>query len=326
MIKKCLGCGITLQDQNEQKLGFVKDLSMDYCMRCFRLKHYHEIGKIKFSLTNEEIIQEVNQNTGFVFFVVDVLNMYSESISLYKKITLPKMFVISKIDLLPRSISLSKIKNWLRKTFDIKEDILFIQNKSTSAKKIMQIIAEKKEKNFYFLGLTNAGKSTLLNNILKEVETNHKEITVSEIPNTTLDFIKIPLPNKKTILDSVGFTYPYAFEETNLIQKSVIKREIKPRTFDLKQEAILSLEDKVYVKMAERNSLTWYGSDHLSLKRIYVEPKEEAFSIKVSKETNLHIKGVGFFYIKNAGTVLLWGINKENVTTIPSFLGSGNYE
>ena len=42
MIKKCMGCGLILQDKDEFSPGYTPDLKKDYCRRCFRLKNYGE--------------------------------------------------------------------------------------------------------------------------------------------------------------------------------------------------------------------------------------------------------------------------------------------
>ena len=39
--KYCSGCGIKLQNENETKKGFVKDLSHELCLSCFRLKKWN---------------------------------------------------------------------------------------------------------------------------------------------------------------------------------------------------------------------------------------------------------------------------------------------
>ena len=42
MTKKCLGCGVILQDSNNNKEGYVDTLDKDICERCFKLKYYGE--------------------------------------------------------------------------------------------------------------------------------------------------------------------------------------------------------------------------------------------------------------------------------------------
>ena len=325
MSKKCFGCGISLQVADSSKLGFVKSLDMDYCMRCFRLKNYHENSKLAFEVDNFKILEKVNKGQGKVFFFIDILNIYQETISLFSKVKLPKVLVISKIDVLPKNISLKVIENYLRKYFHVQEEILFVQKKKSSAKKVYEYISKDKWENFYFLGLTNAGKSSLLNLLLEELVTNSKPITVSEIPNTTLDFIEISLPNKKKIQDSVGLTYNYCFQEFEMLQKNLVKKEIKPKNFYLKKGTILALENQIFLKLDDVNSITWFGSENLEIKKIYKE-RGEYISFSVPEKTNVYLKGVGFFYVKNRAVVQIAGLKKENIAIESSFLGGNFYE
>ena len=156
MSKKCVGCGAVLQTENREKPGYTKSFDMDYCMRCFRLKHYHEKNDVSIMIDPDKIIKTVNEDHGFVFFFLDILNIYEENLAYFRRITQPKILVISKIDVIPKNISLKNIENWLRKHFKILEPILFVQGKKTSAKKIRNLIEENEAKKFYFLGITNA--------------------------------------------------------------------------------------------------------------------------------------------------------------------------
>ena len=156
-----------------------------------------------------------------------------------------------KIDILPKNISLKVVENYLRNHFHIQEEILFVQRKRNSTKKIYEHIEKDASSNFYFLGLTNAGKSSLLNLLLEELVENSKPITVSEIPNTTLDFIQISLPNKKKIQDSVGFTYDYCFKDFEMLQKILVKKEIRPKNFYLKNITVLKMYGKEFNNIYE---------------------------------------------------------------------------
>ena len=40
--KKCLGCGVVLQDENILQEGYTTSLENDICQRCFRMKNYGE--------------------------------------------------------------------------------------------------------------------------------------------------------------------------------------------------------------------------------------------------------------------------------------------
>ena len=42
MIKKCTGCGITLQTEDINKEGYTENIDNELCLRCFKLKNYGE--------------------------------------------------------------------------------------------------------------------------------------------------------------------------------------------------------------------------------------------------------------------------------------------
>ncbi|WP_249026574.1 GTPase [Thomasclavelia cocleata] len=55
----------------------------------------------------------------------------------------------------------------------------------------------------YIVGVTNVGKSSLINALLKHYGTGDDTlITTSEFPGTTLDLIEIPLDNQSYLYDS----------------------------------------------------------------------------------------------------------------------------
>ena len=214
MNKICLGCGKILQNTNEKELGYTTCLKNKYCRRCFRLKYYGEKKEEK--VDELEILKRVNKGTGIVFFLIDFLNINKETIALFKKIKLKKVLVISKSDILRKEMKFSKIILWLQKVYKIEESILFINNKNNLASNnIFKIMDEENIKVAYIMGITNAGKSTLMNKILKKYEIK-KEILASNKPNTTLDFIKIKIADY-IIYDTPGFSYPN--ENLNIISK-----------------------------------------------------------------------------------------------------------
>ena len=103
MSKICMGCGIALQDSDEQALGYTPNLENNYCKRCFRLKNYGE-KRIEERILDEDILKKVNSNTGMAFFFVDFFNINSYYLSLYQKIKITKVLVISKSDIFRKEI------------------------------------------------------------------------------------------------------------------------------------------------------------------------------------------------------------------------------
>ena len=60
----------------------------------------------------------------------------------------------------------------------------------------------------YVMGAANVGKSSFINRLLDLKQKNNKrsvpQATVSNLPGTTLDFLKIKLPNGITMIDTPG--------------------------------------------------------------------------------------------------------------------------
>ena len=77
-MKKCKGCGITLQNKEKESLGYVVDLDQDYCQRCFRLSHYGDISHFKTNyVSNEKILKIYNRYSSSLFVVIiDIIDAF----------------------------------------------------------------------------------------------------------------------------------------------------------------------------------------------------------------------------------------------------------
>ena len=45
-MSKCIGCGISLQFDDKEKLGYTTSIDSNLCERCFRLKNYGEYKEV----------------------------------------------------------------------------------------------------------------------------------------------------------------------------------------------------------------------------------------------------------------------------------------
>ncbi len=228
--------------------------------------------------------------------MIDFLHLHKISLDYYQQIKLPKLLLISKLDSIPKCLKKEKIKSFLWDHYQIK-DVYFVQkNSQSSLKRIINQIEKTKENNIYFAGLTNAGKSTLLNNLFPQ-----KKITTSELPNTTVGFFKVGSIHEKNIFDTPGIG-ERALENIETIKKQNVEKEIRPRTYPFKNTASLIIDDSVRISLKEPGNLTWFSSDKIKMIKVYEKNNKlkEAAKIIVSvpKETNVHIKNLGFIYLK----------------------------
>src|SRR5574344_1367004 len=240
-IKKCLGCGATLQFNDQDAIGFIpeaKYLNSSYCQRCYRLKNYNKKNVSIPNQDNGQIIKNINRRKGYVFFLVDLFNINQEVINTFLSIKLPKTLLVNKSDLIPKGVHLNNIEKNIRQIYLIKEPLQFISTKrGISQEKLFQPVFNMHLKNAYILGYTNAGKSSLINNIMGE-----DKILTSNMPNTTLDFINIKV-NNLNIYDTPGFTLKKVFYQNNdwdLIKKINDSKMYKPLTYQTKNNQIFN--------------------------------------------------------------------------------------
>lgn len=81
------------------------------------------------------------------------------------------------------------------------------QNKHAIKEVIDKIEHYRKGRDVYVVGVTNVGKSTLINAIIQEITGDQNVITTSRFPGTTLDKIEIPLDDGSYIYDTPGIIH-----------------------------------------------------------------------------------------------------------------------
>ena len=189
-MNKCRGCG-TLIDNN------------NLCERCFRIKNYNDYKAV--SKTNSDfipILENINKTNDLVLLVVDLFNIGNLSI-IRKYLKNDILLVLTKRDLLPKSVSLDKLYNYDYK-IDFIDKIIISSNKNYNFDELLEKInMYKKTNNVYVVGYTNAGKSTMINKLIYNYSDLKTEITTSPLPSTTLNTIEIKL-NDITLIDTPG--------------------------------------------------------------------------------------------------------------------------
>lgn len=252
---RCIGCGAVIQTSDKNEPGYTPASALKrgvasgelYCQRCFRLRHYNEVAPV--SLTDDDFLRLLNQLgqvDALVVYVVDIFDVTGSLIpGLHRFVgNNPVLLVGNKEDLLPRSLRRSKLRDWLRQQVN-QAGIHPVKTDLVSAKKNYQIdslLADiekyRQGRDVYVVGVTNVGKSTLINTIIKQRTGVKDLITTSRFPGTTLDKIEIPLDDGHQLVDTPGIIHEE--QMAHILPADDLKivspqREIKPRTYQLEE-------------------------------------------------------------------------------------------
>ena len=319
MSKICFGCGVKLQCTDKEKDGYVPSERYDtakYCMRCFKMIHYGKYEKNREPKSIASIVNAVNKNAHFVVFLTDFINIFDDVIKIFKSIKVPKVLVVSKSDIIPKNVSFSQVKNYLRVLYGIKEDIVFTSNKS-NLNTFLKTLYGKDE--VYFLGLTNSGKSTLINSMLTKFGSKNNMLTTSYKENTTMDFVRIKIGNM-TVIDSPGFV----IDNFELDKSTNIDSEIRPITYQNNAPCTYNLGGLFDIKIDGSKSAVFYFSKHIEIKRLY-NKEMIGFTFKVKGNSDIVICGLGFIKITTDASVTVPGNIMKYINIRPSIVG-GKYE
>ncbi len=305
-MNKCNSCGAILQDKDINKEGYVNDISLNLCERCFRIKHYNDYKIIpKENKDFEQIFNNINSKD-LVILVTDVFHLDINNILKYLKN--PILLVISKRDIMPKVMNENRLLNYINNK-QIIDKILISSYKNYNLDELLDKIKKyKTSKNVYIVGYTNSGKSTLINKLLYNYSSNNLELTTSILPSTTLSTINIELFNDLTLIDTPGIINDNDLSssiDTNMLKKIIPKKQIKPITFQAKKKQYIIIDNILKLEVNDVD-LTIYMSNNLKIDRIY-KYNELNKKISVKKTEDLVIEGVGFITF-NKDTIIHYEI------------------
>ena len=315
--KKCLGCGIILQDVNLLQEGYTTSLENDLCQRCFRMKNYGEYQVV--TKSNEEyldILKDVAETKDLVLYVTDLLNLEKDIEEIRNLIPNKMILVLNKIDVLPKSVKEEKLIKYLESMdINFEEVIVISANKNYNIDYLLKRIKyHQTSKNVYVVGHTNAGKSSLINKLIKNYSENTQELTMSPLPSTTLNMVTIEINDYLTLIDTPGLVESGSIlnqVDEKMMKKISPKKEIKPRTYQIRKGQSIVIEDLIRIDYVEgeKNSFTLFMSNDLKVKRLLnLFNNEELYdknkiTYNMKYDEDLVISGLGFIKIVSKGTI-----------------------
>lgn len=325
--KECKGCGSILQTEYSGQEGFVKSSvydKSDYCERCFKIIHYGEYSVLDKKIDTDGIIRNINSDkVASVAFLVDSLNI-NENIKKYiNKFKNNKYILITKRDVLPKSLKEKKIISYVKENICDTENIMCVSSyKNYNIDAFLNKVEKDNVKRLYIVGFTNSGKSTFINHLLTS-NLKAPTITTSAIPNTTASYITIKLNKNLTIVDTPGFIDDkaiYNFVEYNKTLKFYPKKEIKVKTFQVRSGYAIVVNDILRIENigTKMNSFSFYMNDKLRYEK--VKSKNDKLKIlpnsnkSIEEPTDILINGLGFVRITKPGDIRVYALDSKLVT------------
>ena len=297
-MSKCIGCGVELQNVNPYKDGYVEDMDYVLCERCFIIKNYGQNKVVKKSNVDYmNIIGNIRDND-VVVYVSSLLTLNLDFVDKFKRVIL----VLTKRDLLPKSIKDGKIVNYIKKRYSNIEDIIVVSAyKKFNLDQLYNKLTDYKNRDIYFVGITNSGKSTLINEMIKSYNGYKGDITMSNYPSTTLGVLDVNIGDID-VKDTPGIVIENSiinYLDNKNIKKVNSKKEIKPITIQIENTGAVLIDELIRLEYeTEKASMTFYVSNNLKVDGISMKNPRlaEQYIRKYVIEDNqdLVIEDIGF--------------------------------
>lgn len=325
MNKVCIGCGSKLQTLDKNKEGYINPKVYEkatLCERCFKIKYYGEAYVTDNPKDKTSLIKMINDSKKSVVYLVDTLTISKETLSVIDSLSNKVYLVLTKKDLLPKSVKNSKLKEYISNLTLIKDVFVISALKNNGVTEVYNELIKNNEKSVYVIGYTSSGKSTFINKLLM-LNGKSGNITTSSLPNTTLECINIKLNDKLTLIDTPGFVSEnssYNFIDVDIYKKLLPKSVIKPKVYTIKKDFMIILGDILRIEnnSNEDVNLVFYFKNEIKLNKMRSIRNEllkdkDKLDVKVS-DKDIILEGLGYIKVVGYANLTMYTLNKKMIS------------
>ncbi|MBR0137623.1 MAG: 50S ribosome-binding GTPase [Erysipelotrichaceae bacterium] len=282
--KYCKGCGIRLQNEDPEKEGYVVREDMEYCQRCFKMRHYNQHNQFEKKITEDDVFDLLNKQEGEFVWIIDAFDCQSALNSRFSEFYAGRDFIliINKLDLFPEEIKREKIVSSILYSLEnkgLKPLETFSRGDNPYFREDFISYFKSHGKNLIFTGLANSGKSTVINDLLRQ-----QLLTVNRNPATTLNVNRIEFEGGH-LIDTVGLKLDSCLVShlTDKQLRTVVPvNPLRPQVYQLYGDQSLIIGGLVRIDVfdAEDFSAVNYISNLLKVHRGMQENAEKNFANK----------------------------------------------
>lgn len=325
MNKVCIGCGSKLQTLDKNKEGYINPKVYEkatLCERCFKIKYYGEAYVTDNPKDKTSLIKMINDSKKSVVYLVDTLTISKETLSVIDSLSNKVYLVLTKRDLLPKSVKNSKLKEYISNLTLIKDVFVISALKNNGVTELYNELIKNNEKSVYVIGYTSSGKSTFINKLLM-LNGKSGNITTSSLPNTTLECINIKLNDKLTLIDTPGFVSEnssYNFIDVDIYRKLLPKSVIKPKVYTIKKDFMIILGDILRIEnnSNEDVNLVFYFKNEIKLNKMRSIRNEllkdkDKLDVKV-RDKDIILEGLGYIKVVGYANLTMYTLNKKMIS------------
>eukprot|EP00903_Cladosiphon_okamuranus_P021077 g19362.t1 len=216
-----------------------------------------------------ELLGSIRKQRCLIIYLVDLFDFHGTFLYNLPRITgnNPVLVAGNKVDLLPKDLKKQRVTKWVRDkcresglpNMEMRDVHLVSCKHGVGIASLMRKAREQAlrgNRDIYVLGAANVGKSTFINNIIEDRGNNGggdarrksggkgskppvvagRGVTVSSVPGTTLDFLKVDLGDKRSLYDTPGLLLPHTLTSrltAEELRAAIPKKKVDHVTFRL---------------------------------------------------------------------------------------------
>lgn len=251
-IRRCYGCGATIQSEDRYESGYVDPSragdDSGLCDRCYRLRHPQEEASRVVTPSFRKLVEEAKRKRALLCYILDAFSLDASVVPSISELLKGSkvLVVVNKVDLLPETVSsedlIEGVKSRLSEGGVEPLDIVSCSanDQASVAGFKAKIDQYRRGEDVYLLGAMRVGKSAIVDTFLKFYEnTSGRTITRERFGESgnELTLTAIPLDASSTLYDTPGVFEPSSMAnqlDRRALKYIVPRTRVQARSFSIK--------------------------------------------------------------------------------------------